>query len=76
VADRFDLAQYDGEGVVEAGHEDASHHVDDANGAAIAGLRHIRSASGHAGWIVGRAEQPRLGSDVGNNLFLVPHVIA
>ena len=45
-------------------------------GAAVARLRHVRSAARHAGGVVRRPEQPRLGGDVVERFLLVPDVIA
>ena len=42
----------------------------------VARPREIAAVAGHAGRIVGGAEQPRLGADVVERFFLVPDVIA
>ena len=43
---------------------------------AVARAREIAAVAGHAGGIVGRPQQPRLGADVVERFLLVPDVIA
>ena len=75
-AQRLDLAQHDGERVVDVEHEHAAHHVDDADRSAVARAREIAAVAGRAGRVVGRPQQPRLGADVVERFLLVPDVIA
>src|SRR5687767_6922063 len=73
---RFDLTQHDRERIVERGHEDAAHDVDDSNGDAVARADDHRAFARRAGGEVGGPDQPRLGREVRIDLLLVPHVIA
>ena len=66
----------DAERIVDRRHEDAAHHVDDADLVAVLRARDQRPAAGHAVRIVRGPQQPRLDRDVVQHLFLVPDVIA
>ncbi len=63
------------ERVVERRHEDAAHHVDDADRDAVA-FPDVRAGTGRAGRIVRRSDEPRLAVDEVHHLALVPDVIA
>ena len=74
--ERLDLLQHDRERIVDVRHEDAAHDVDHADGPAVLGAREIAAVAGHAGGVVGRPQQARLGADVVERFLLVPDVIA
>ena len=76
-AQRLDLAQHDGERIVDGRHEDAAHDVDHADRPAVVASRAtIAAVARRAGRVVGRPQQPRLGADVVERFLLVPDVVA
>src|SRR5262245_22782424 len=74
--ERFALLDHDGKGIIDAGHEHATHDVDDPDGDAAGGSREITAVAGHAGGEVGWPQQARLGANVVDRLFPIPDVIA
>ena len=76
LADALDLALRDAERIVDRRHEDAAHHVDDADLVALLRAGDQRAAARHAVRIVRGPQQARFEHDVVQDLFLVPDVIA
>src|SRR5206468_9065105 len=72
---RLDFAQDDRKWIVDVQHEDPAHHVDDADRLPVPRSPDIAPGTGGARRVIGRAEQPRLGSDIAQRLLLVPNVI-
>ena len=64
------------EGVVQGVHEQAAHDVDHQGAAAVPELRDVGAAAGGAGREVGRADDPRLGFEEGDDLPPVPGMVA
>src|SRR6185436_288050 len=62
--------------IVDADHEHAAHHIDDADRDAAGCSRQVAAIAGHARREVGGTEQPRLGANVIDRLLAVPNVIA
>ena len=75
-AQRFDFFEHALERIVELLHEDAPHHVDDADRPSLGGAREIAAVAGDAGGEVGRPQEPRFGADVVDGLALRPDVVA
>ena len=65
-----------GERIVERVHEDAAHHVDDEDPAAVLGFDQVGAAARRARRVVGRADQPRLALDIDQRLALIERMVA
>ena len=76
LAQTIDLAEHDAERIVDVEHEHPAHEADYADRSAVARTCEVTAIARHAGRVVGRPQETRLGSDVVERLLLVPDVIA
>src|SRR6266478_498236 len=70
------LALNRGERIVERIHEDAAHRIDHKRPRAVLGLDQRDAATGCAGGIIDRAQQPRRPFDENERLLLIPGMVA